>query len=178
MADRSFLTRAAWTLAIVLAGYLLVHALRNPQPAPPPVTIPAATTLAPERPREPPAASAPTVGEMPASEPSPTAHVMPVATPEPQVTATASTQPTPDPAEAARRAEQEGRIRSELATAKARAESLSAASNTECPDLKPGELRHPGAVNYCARLRSEAAQAVSQYESLKKQALAAGIVVQ
>jgi hypothetical protein len=102
---------------------------------------------------------------------------MPVATPEPQVAASASTQPSPDPADALR-AEQEQRIRSEVATAKAKAESLSAASNAECPDLKPGELRHPGAVNRCARLRSEAAQAVSQYESLKKQALAAGIVVQ
>jgi hypothetical protein len=37
-------------------------------------------------------------------------------------------------------------------------------------------LRHPGAVNH-SRLRSEAAQTVSQYENLKKQALAAGIVV-
>jgi hypothetical protein len=178
MADRSFLTPAAWTLAVVLAGYLLVHGLRTPPPAPQPKTIPAATTLAPERPPEPPAVSAPTASEMPPSGLSPTAHVMPVATPEPRVTASASTQPTPDPAEAARRAEQEQRIRSELATAKANAESLSAAANAECPDLKPGELRHPGAVGHCARLRSEAAQAVSQYEVLKKQALAAGIVVQ
>jgi hypothetical protein len=69
-------------------------------------------------------------------------------------------------------------MRSELATAKAKAESLSAAANAECPDLKPGELRHPGAVGACARLRSETAQAVSQYELLKKQALAAGIAVQ
>jgi hypothetical protein len=102
---------------------------------------------------------------------------MPAATPEPQVSASASTPPTPDPAEALR-AEQEQRIRAEVATAKAKAESLSAAANAECPDLKPGELRHPGAINHCARLRSEAAQAVSQYEMLKKQALAAGIAVQ
>jgi hypothetical protein len=177
MADRSFLTRAAWTLAIVLAGYLLVQKLRTPAPAPQPVTSPVATTLAPERPREPPAVSAPTVSEMPASGLSPTARVMPVVTPEPQVAASASTQPTPDPAEALR-AEQEQRIRAEVATAKAKAESLSAAANAECPDLKPGELRHPGAINHCARLRSEAAQAVSQYEMVKKQALAAGIAVQ
>ena len=177
MADRSFLTRAAWTLAIVLAGYLLVHALRTPRPAPQPVTIPAPTTLAPERRPELPAVSAPAVSETPASELSPTARVSPVATPVPQVAASPSTPPTPDPAEALR-AEQEQRIRSEVAAAKAKAESLSAASNAECPDLKPGELRHPGAVNHCARLRSEAAQAVSAYETLKKQALAGGIVVQ
>jgi len=177
MADRSFLTRAAWTLAIVLAGYLLVHRPRTPLPAPPPVRIPVATTLAGEHPQEPPAVSAPTVSEIPESELSATAHVMPVATPEPQVAASASTQPTPDPAEALR-AEQEQRIGAEVATAKAKAESLSAASKSECPDLKPGELRHPGAVNHCARLHSEAAQAVSHYEILKKQALAAGIAVQ
>ena len=177
MADRSFLTRAAWTIAIVLAGYLLVDRLRTPVPAAQPVTVPVATTLAGERPQEPPAVSAPAVSAMPASELSPTAHVTPVATPETQVAASASTPPTPDPAEALR-AEQEQRIRSEVATAKAKAESLSAASNAECPDLKPGELRHPGAVGHCARLRSEAAQAVSHYEALKKQALAAGIVVQ
>jgi len=177
MADRSFLTRAAWTLAIVLAGYLLVDRLRTRVPAPEPGTIPVATTLARERPQEPPAVSAPTVSEMPASELSPTARVTPVATPETQVAASASTPPTPDPAEA-QRAEQEQRIRSDVATAKAKAESLSAASNAECPDLKAGELRHPGAVNHCARLRSEAAQAVSHYEALKQQALAAGIVVQ
>jgi hypothetical protein len=176
MASRSFLTRAAWTLAIVLAGYLLVERLRTPAPAAQPVTIPVSTTLAGE-PQEPPAVSAPPVSAMPASELSPTAHAMPVATPETQVAASPSTPPTPDPAEALR-AEQEQRIRSEVATAKAKAESLSTAANAECPDLKPGELRHPGAVSHCARLRGDAAQAVSHYEALKKQALAAGIVVQ
>jgi len=177
MADRSFLTRAAWTLAIVLAGYLLVDRLRTPRPAPEPATIPDATTLPRERAQEPPAVSAPTASEMPASELSPTAHATPVATPQPQVSASASTPPTPDPAEALR-AEQEQRVRSDVAAAKAKADSLSAASNAECPDLKAGELRHPGAVSHCARLRSEAALAVSYYEAVKKQALAAGIVVQ
>ena len=176
MADRSFLTRAAWTLAIVLAGYLLVRGLRKPPSAPPPATLPVATTLAPERLPEPPGASAP-ARESPASELSPKAPAMPVASPEPEVSPSASTPPTPDPAEA-QRAEQEQRVRSAVATAKAKAESLSAAANAECPDLKPGELRHPGAVSHCTRLRGEAAQAVSQYEDLKKQAAAAGVVVQ
>jgi hypothetical protein len=175
--DRSFLTRAGWALAILLAGYLLVHGLRNPQPSPPPTTIPAATPLAREQPPPPSAVSAPTLSEMPASALSPTAAAMPGATAGPQVAASPSAPPTPDPA-TAQRAEQEQRTRSEVAAAKAKAESLSATSNAECPDLKPGELRHPGAVNHCERLRSEAAQAVSQYENLKKQALAAGIVVQ
>jgi hypothetical protein len=95
----------------------------------------------------------------------------------PQVAASASASPSPDPAEA-ERAEQEQRVRSEVAAAKARAESLSATANAECPDLKPGELRHPGAVSRCARLHSEAAEAVNQYELRKKEALAAGITVQ
>ena len=177
MGDRSFLKRAAWTLAIVLAGYLLVNGLRTPRPAPQAVTSPTATTLAPQRPQEPPAVSAPMVSEMPVSQLSPNPRITPVASPKPQATASASTPPTPDPAEALR-AEQEQRIRSEIAVAKSRADSLSGAANAECPDLKPGELRHPGAVNHCARLHSEAAQAVSHYEALKKEAQEAGIVVQ
>jgi hypothetical protein len=178
MGDRSFLTRAAWTLAIVLAGYLLVNALRTPRPAPQAVTSPTATTLAPQRPPEPPAVSAPAVSEMPASQLSPNPRMTPVASPQPQATASASTPPpTPDPAEALR-AEQEQRIRSEVSAAKSRADSLSTAANAECPDLKPGELRHPGAVSHCTRLRGEAAQAVSHYEALKKEAQEAGIVVQ
>jgi hypothetical protein len=176
MADRTLITRAAWTLAIVLAGYLVVTWLRGPQTAPQPATIPVATTLAAERPQEPPAVSAAPASEMPASELSPTAQGIPVATPTPQVSASASTSPTPDPAEALR-AEQEQRVRADVAAAKAKADSVSAAANAECPDLKAGELRHPGAVSHCARLRSDAAQAVSQYEMLKKQALAAGITV-
>jgi hypothetical protein len=175
--DRSFLTRAAWTLAIVLAVYLLVNGLRTPPPAPQAVTIPAATTLAPQRPQEPPVVSAPAVREMPASQLSPDPRMTPVASPPPQATASASTPPTPDPAEALR-AEQEQRIRSDVAAAKSKADSLSAAANAECPDLKPGELRHPGAVSHCARLHSEAAQAVGHYEALKKEAREAGIVVQ
>jgi hypothetical protein len=175
--DRSFLTRAAWTLAIVVAVYLLVNALRTPPSAPEAVTIPAATTLAPQRPQEPPTVSVPAGSEMPASPLSPNPRTTAVASPQPQATASASTAPTPDPAEAVR-AEQEQRIRSDVAAAKAKADSLSAAANAECPDLKPGELRHPGAVSHCARLHGEAAQALRQYEALKKEAQEAGIVVQ
>ena len=67
--DRSFLTRAGWALAILLAGYLLVHGLRNPQPSPLPTTIPAATPLAREQPPPPSAVSAPTLSEMPRGTP-------------------------------------------------------------------------------------------------------------
>ena len=175
MADRSFLVRAGWVLVIVTAGS--VTACQERTPAPPPSTTPPAATLAPERAPAPPVASAPSASEAPASAVSPAAPVTPSATATPPVAASASAPPTEDPAEAQRK-QQEERIRAELAAAKARADSLSSAANTECPDLKPGELRHPGAVAHCARLRSEATQAVSQYEALKQQVAAAGIKVQ
>jgi hypothetical protein len=178
--ERPFLTRAALTLAIVLAGYLLVRGLRDPVPAPQPAPSPVATPLDGERPQEPPAVPAATPYEAPAPETSPSAAVAPVApvaTPAPQASPSPSTAPTPDPAEA-QRAAQEQRLRAEVAAAKAKADSLSATANAECPDLKPGEMRHPGAVTRCVRLRSEAAQAVSNYETVKQMALAAGVVVQ
>jgi len=165
MADRSFFVRAGWTLVIAAGGFAL--ACRERTPAPPPSTVPAATTPATVPP------VAPTY-EAPAAEVSPSPSVSPSATPTPAATASASASPTADPAEAQRKQQQES-IRAQLAAAKARADSLSTAANTECPDLKPGELRHPGAVAACARLRSEATQAVSQYEALKQQAAAAGV---
>jgi hypothetical protein len=174
MADRSFLVRAGWILVIVLAGYLLVDKLRTP--AAPPATVPEATTLAPA-PQAPPVTSAPEVIEAPAAGVSPSAQATPSGTPAPAASASPSGSPTPDPAETQRKQQEEQRIRSELAAAKAKADSLSAAASTECPDLKPGEQRFPGTVALCARLRSDAAQAVSQYEALKQQAAAAGINV-
>jgi hypothetical protein len=97
--------------------------------------------------------------------------------PAPQLSATASPSPSADPAEA-ERAEYEKKVRAQLAAAKAEADSLTATANSECPDLKAGELRHPGAVSRCEGLRRQAAQAVSTYETLKKEAKDAGIAVQ
>ena len=82
------------------------------------------------------------------------------------------------PTEEAKRVEEEQRVRAEVAAAKARAEALTAQANAECPDLKPGELRHPGAVARCRLLKEQAAEAVRQYEVGKKDAQAAGITVQ
>ena len=89
----------------------------------------------------------------------------------------ASPSPTPDPEEA-RRAEEAQRLRAEVAAAKAKADALTGQANTECPDLKPGELRHPGAVGHCRVLKEQAAEAVRQYELAKKDAQAAGVTVQ
>ena len=144
----------------------------GPAPASQPAASPVATTLAAERPPEASAARATPMNAAPASgsPTTPTASAPPVA-------ASASASPSPDPAEA-ERVEQEQRVRAEVAAAKARAESLTATANAECPDLKPGELRHPSALSRCARLHSEAAEAVNQYELRKKEALAAGITVE
>jgi hypothetical protein len=95
----------------------------------------------------------------------------------PPVAASASPSPTPDPEEA-KRAEREQQVRAQVAAAKAKAETLTAQANAECPDLKPGELRHPGAVSRCKLMHGEADEAVKEYETLKKEALAAGITVQ
>ena len=70
-----------------------------------------------------------------------------------------------------------GVSRAEVTAAKARAEAFTAQAYAECPDLKPGELRHPGAVARCARMHEEAAEAVRAYEQARKDALAAGITV-
>jgi hypothetical protein len=94
----------------------------------------------------------------------------------PPPAASASASPTPDPEEA-KRVEQEQRLRAEVAAAKARSEALTAQVNTECPDLKPGELRHPSAAARCAILKDQAAEAVRQYELGKREAQAAGISV-
>jgi hypothetical protein len=166
MAD-PFLVRTRVWLVITVAGFGLACSERTP--APPPTTTPAAT-LAPA----PPVAPGPAIGEAPASAVSPSPSASPSVGPAPSAAASASASPTADPAEAQRKQQQE-QMRAQLAAAKERADSLSAAANTECPDLKPGELRHPGAVAHCARLRGEAAQAVSQYEALKQQAAAAGV---
>ena len=171
MVDRSFFATVGSVLALVVAGGALAVGGCGSAPAPQPAASPASTTLAAERPPDAPVAAATTMNAAPVSGSSaPTASAPPVA-------ASASVSPTPDPAEA-ERAEQEQRVRAEVAAAKARAESLSATANAECPDLKPGELRHPGAVSRCARLHGEAAEAVNQYELRKKEALAAGITVQ
>jgi hypothetical protein len=170
--DRSFLVRATGVLTVVVAG--LAPACGGRASAPPSSTMPAVTTLAPEPAPATPVAPAPAVSEAPASEVSPSSSPSPSPTASPTDAASPPSSPTPDPAEVQRK-QQEERIRADLAGAKARADSLSAAANTECPDLKPGELRHPGAVARCARMHSDATQAAAQYEALKQQAAAAGV---
>ena len=175
MAERSFLVRTSWTLAIVAAALSLSACGSRERDAQPSAT-PADAPLATERTPEPPTTPAP-AGERPSPETAPAGPVTPPAAATPPASPSASASPTTDPA-AAQRAETEKAVRAQVAAAKAKADTLSAQANSECPDLKPGELRHPGSVGYCHRLRSEAANAVSAYESLKKQALAAGITVQ
>jgi hypothetical protein len=81
-------------------------------------------------------------------------------------------------AEAAKRAEQEKQVRADVAAAKAQADALAAQASSECPDLKPGEMRHPGAVARCNQLRNAAAAAAQAYETAKRTAQSAGITVQ
>jgi hypothetical protein len=171
MAERSSLGRLAWIVIAIVAVYLVEEKLRTP--AAPPPTVPAATTLAPASAAEPPITVP--MSDVPAAAVSPSASATPAASPS--VAASPAASPTPDPAEAQRKQQQEQRIRAELAAAKSKADALTSAANTECPDLKPGELRHPGAVAHCIQLKAEATAAVNQYEALKQQAAAAGISV-
>jgi hypothetical protein len=145
--------------------------------ASPPEKVPVASPVAQE-PAKPPAVATPATEGVPPAGPASSSEPTPVASAvAPQVAISASATSGPDPGEAAR-ADQEQRVRAQVAAAKAKAESLSAKADADCPDLKPGELRHPGAVARCAQLRGDAAQAVSDYEDLKKEARDAGIAVQ
>jgi len=181
--DRSFLRAAGSGLTIAALAALLAACGSKPAPSPSP--SPAEVTLAPERPADAPAEMAPATSQgVPAAAP-PAAAAAASAAPgaaapaagAPAAAASASPSATPDPEEA-KRAEQEQRLRAEVAAAKARAESLTAQVNSECPELKPGELRHPSAAARCQLLKDQAAEAVRQYELGKREAAGAGITVQ
>ena len=174
--DRAFLRTAGSVLTIAATAALLSACGSRPEPSPSP--SPAEVTLAPARPADAPAEIAPATGQAaPAAVPG--APGAPAAAP-PAAAAPAAASPsplaTPDPEEA-KRVEQEQRLRAEVAAAKARADALTAQVNTECPDLKPGQLRHPSASARCALLKDQAADAVRQYELGKREAQAAGITV-
>jgi type IV secretory pathway VirB10-like protein len=176
MVDRSSHPAAGFTIAIVMTAVVLV-ACGGPKAAPSPSPSPAEVTLAPARPADAPAEIAPATGQAAAGAPAAAAGAPAAAAPAAAApAAAASPSPTPDPEEA-KRAEQEQRLRAEVAAAKARAEALTAQVNSECPDLKPGEQRHPTAAARCALLKDQAADAVRQYELGKREAQAAGITV-
>jgi len=186
--DRSF-PRAAVSVFTIAATAALLAACGS-KPAPSPSPSPEEVTLAPARPADAPAeiapASQPAVGSAPAGAAgaggaggaggAAGAPAAPAAA-APAAGASASPSATPDPEEA-KRVEQEQRLRAEVAAAKARADALAAQVNSECPDLKPGELRHPGAAARCDVLKDQAAEAARQYELGKREAQAAGITVQ
>ena len=115
---------------------------------------------------------------MPPVDTAPAGQAMTPSAPAPQLSATATASPSADPAEAERAAEYEKKVRAQVAAAKAEADTMTATANSECPDLKPGELRHPSSVSRCEHMHSQAAQAVRTYEALKKEARDAGIAVQ
>ena len=159
------------------AVLLLLGCGRSPQPG----TRPAATASAsPRLPDAGAAAAAPMVEApaLPAASPSTSSARVPASAPAaaPAPAASASASPSADP-EAARRAEQEQRLRAKVEAAKAKAEASTARFNNECPELKPGELRHPGAVAHCNRLHDDAAAALREYEAAKTEAEAAGVSV-
>jgi hypothetical protein len=167
--------RAGW-VAVVLAGSLLAGCTRGSNPSPPPPSpMPSASVepVAIVSPTLPPPSQAEIEAEMarafPASPPS-LEQAPPMEVP---AAAPATTLATPDP-----QADIQRQFRIQIAQARAKAESLDAAVKQECPDLKPGELRLPEAVDQCTRLRSDAAQAVSYYDNLKKEALRAGVWIQ
>jgi hypothetical protein len=166
----------------------IVAACSGPAPAPHPSASPAAVPAAPvapageEVPAPPPPVSAPAPVE---DQPAATAPAEAPAGPQGEGTAAASPSPagspasgdapaTPDPAEAQRAAAAE-QLKQKLKAAKTRVEALDASLKQNCPDLKPGELRHPGAVRACIQLQAQATQAAADYEDLKKQAQAAGV---
>jgi ribonuclease E len=176
--DRSFFRAAGSALTIAASAVLLAACGSKPAPSPSP--SPAEVTLAPARPADAPAELAPATSQaLPGagSAAGPAAAGGAPAGAAPPAAASASPAATPDPEEA-KRVEQEQRLRAEVAAAKARADALTAQVNSECPDLKPGELRHPSAAARCQLLKDQAAEAVRQYELGKREAQSAGITVQ
>lgn len=165
--------RAAGSMLTIAAIAALLAACGS-KPAPSPSPSPAEVTLAPARPADAPAEIAPATGQAAPGAPPAAAPAAPAAAPA--AAASASPLATPDPEEV-KRVELEQRLRAEVAAAKARADALTTQVNTECPDLKPGELRHPSASARCALLKDQAADAVRQYELGKREAQAAGIAV-
>ena len=87
-------------------------------------------------------------------------------------------QATPSAVEDLQRQAFDRSIRQQVGDAKARYEALEAAAQQECPDLKPGELRLPEAINQCVALRAETRIAQALYQKLREQALKAGVLVQ
>jgi len=170
--------------------YLLtavLFACSAPAPSPSPGAAPAAAPATPaapageSAPAAPPAVSAPAPA---AAEEQPAAPgAEPAAGADGDAAATASPSPSASPSagdaandtsEALRHAAAE-QLRQKLKAAKTRVEALDASLKQNCPDLKPGELRHPSAVRACTQLQTQATQAAADYEDLKKQAQAAGV---
>jgi hypothetical protein len=174
MIEQRWGPRASRTLAVVLTASVLAAACGGGAPAASPSPEPPTTTLAPALPPE----TIPTFAPM--STPPPAEAAAPAASPAAATdapAAQASASPSPSAEDEARKAK-EDQLRKDLAAAKTQAEALAARMATECPDLKPGELRHPGAVGRCAQLKREATQAAEHYEALKQDARAQGIAVQ
>jgi hypothetical protein len=124
------------------------------------------------------AASSVDPGAFAAPSPSPSPSAAAAGAPSAaEAAASPSPSPTADP-EAAKRAEQEQALRARADAARAKSEAATAEFNAECPELKPGELRHPGAVAHCNHLHDDAAAALQAYEAAKRDAQAAGVTVQ
>jgi hypothetical protein len=109
-------------------------------------------------------------------EPAPAEPLASPSAPADAPSAAGSAPASPDAAAEAQKKALEDQLRQKLRAAKSNAETLEATLKQECPDLKPGELRHPAAVRGCTQLKAQATQAAATYEELKKQALLAGVV--
>jgi hypothetical protein len=172
MADRSLLFDGGRRLTLALAVSVITVACGGsapaPSPEPPVTTFAPAPTLPPE--------TVPTLPPMGGGAPA--GFPPPVAAPSAEAPAASPAGP-PSPAAADEAKKQrEDQLRADVAAAKGRADTLAAQVASECPELKPGEMRHPGAVGRCNQLKAEANQAASQYETLKQQARSVGITVQ
>ena len=172
MADRSILVSVP-RMTLAVAASLLAVACGGSAPAPSPEAAPV-TTFAPA-PTLPPE-TVPTLPPMGGGAPA--GFPPPVAAPSAEAPAASPAGPPSPAADDEARKQREDQLRADVAAAKGRADTLAAQVASECPELKPGEMRHPGAVGRCNQLKAEANQAASQYETLKQQARSVGITVQ
>ena len=104
-------------------------------------------------------------------------HLAVAPPPSPAALAPTPAPVAPQPTPPSKSDESERQWRQRIDDAKVTYESLFAAVQQECPELKPGDIRLDVAEHSCVQLRAEMRIALARYEAAKRGALAAGFMI-